>query len=96
MLLQLQRTNGLILLQQIAALREEEAKDDCWFMLPAEDDDSVDYTRFDVQIDGPVCSTHSRLYFFVQLFFYMINSYFSLSDPGVLPTFRERKTESVC
>lgn len=36
------------------ALREQEANDDCWFILPPKEDDRVDWFNFSVEIVGPV------------------------------------------
>ena len=35
-------------------MREEEANDDCWFMLPEEDDEETNWMDFKVGITGPV------------------------------------------
>lgn len=35
-------------------MREEEANDDCWFMLPEEDDEETNWMDFKVGIAGPV------------------------------------------
>lgn len=43
-------------------MREEEANDDCWFMLPEEDDEETNWMDFKVGIAGPVraCSHMPR------------------------------------
>lgn len=40
--------------RQVNALRDEEASEASWFVLPYEGDDDVDWTNFQVQIQGPV------------------------------------------
>ena len=44
----------MLLFQQVAALREEESRDDCWFILPEENDEDVNWMAFSVEIEGPV------------------------------------------
>lgn len=39
--------------KQVAKLREEEAQEDSWFVLPDEGDDSTNWTNFTVEIEGP-------------------------------------------
>ena len=42
-------------------MREEEASDDCWFMLPEEDDEDTNWLDFKVGVAGPVrCSRRPR------------------------------------
>lgn len=41
-------------LQQIAKLREEEAREDAWFILPPAEDEDVNWLAFSVEIEGPV------------------------------------------
>jgi hypothetical protein len=41
-------------LQQVARLRDEEASEECWFMLPEAGDDDVNWMDFEVEIMGPV------------------------------------------
>lgn len=40
--------------QQVAKLREEEASDASWFVLPEEGDEDVNWMNFTVEIEGPV------------------------------------------
>jgi hypothetical protein len=40
-------------LQQVAKMREEEASDASWFVLPEEGDD-VNWMSFSVEVEGPV------------------------------------------
>ena len=41
-------------MQQVAKLREEEASESSWFVLPEEGDEDVNWMNFTVEIEGPV------------------------------------------
>jgi hypothetical protein len=47
-------------LQQVDALRSEEASEGSWFALPEEGDDDVNWMNFQIEIVGPVCTTAAR------------------------------------
>jgi hypothetical protein len=46
----------VVSLQQIGELREEERSESCWFVLPDEGDDDVNWFAFTVEVEGPVSS----------------------------------------
>lgn len=42
-----------LVLKQVARLREEEAREDAWFILPPAEDEDVNWMAFSVEIEGP-------------------------------------------